>query len=160
MPWELEGVLDPDVMKQGLAEFDPIELMDKTVSGIVGDHLKIAALEMTWYMRNQLLRDADWAGLAHSIEIRMPLVDLPLLREATPAVTAHPDMTKADFMSAILRGPMGEALLARPKTGFSVPVREWLMQATGTPCGRGLRGWALFIARRFGFALSPSLGCV
>ena len=158
MPWELERVLDPDVVKQGLAEFDPVELMDKTVSGIDGDHLKIAALEMTWYMRNQLLRDADWAGMANSIEIRMPLVDLPLLREAMPVVTAHPDMTKADFMSAILRGPVGEALLARPKTGFSVPVRQWLPRANGATSGRGLRGWALFIAQRLNFALSPSLG--
>jgi len=30
-------------------------------------------------MRNQLLRDADWAGMAHSLEIRVPLVDVELL---------------------------------------------------------------------------------
>jgi len=33
-------------------------------------------------MRNQLLRDADWAGMAHSVEILVPLVDIELLRSA------------------------------------------------------------------------------
>jgi asparagine synthase (glutamine-hydrolysing) len=37
-------------------------------------------------MRNQLLRDADWAGMAHGIEIRVPLVDLTLLRAIAPAI--------------------------------------------------------------------------
>ena len=36
---------------------------------------KVAALETSLYMRNQLLRDADWAGMAHGLEVRVPLVD-------------------------------------------------------------------------------------
>ncbi|MGH7782089.1 MAG: asparagine synthase (glutamine-hydrolyzing) [Candidatus Binataceae bacterium] len=156
MPWELESVLAPDVVKAGLADFDPVESMEHSVAGIEGDHLKIAALEMTWYMRNQLLRDADWAGMAHSIEIRMPMVDLPMLREVMPAVAAHPEMSKADLLSAVLRGSIREELLARPKTGFTVPIRQWLLRASGVPGGRGLRDWASLIARRFGFALSTN----
>ena len=35
-------------------------------------------------MRNQLLRDADWAGMAHSLEIRVPLVDFTLLGALAP----------------------------------------------------------------------------
>jgi asparagine synthase (glutamine-hydrolysing) len=34
-------------------------------------------------------------------------------------------------------------ILNRRKTGFSVPVREWLMQSGSRQGGeRGLRGWA------------------
>ncbi|HUY38261.1 MAG TPA: asparagine synthase C-terminal domain-containing protein, partial [Candidatus Binataceae bacterium] len=153
MPWELESILDPEVVKQGLAEFDPVESMEQCIAGIQGDHLKIAALEMTWYMRNQLLRDADWAGMAHSVEIRMPMVDLPLLREVMPAVAAHPEMRKSDFLSAVLRGSIREELLARPKSGFTVPIRQWLVRSSGARPGRGLRGWASLIARGFGFAV-------
>ncbi|HVA82066.1 MAG TPA: asparagine synthase (glutamine-hydrolyzing) [Candidatus Binataceae bacterium] len=156
MPWELESVLDPEVVKRGLAEFDPVEMMEQTAAGIEGDHLKVAALEMTWYMRNQLLRDADWAGMAHSIEIRMPMVDLPMLRELMPAVAAHPEMSKARFLSEVLRESIPRELLARPKTGFSVPVRQWLPSKSGVRRGRGLRDWASLIAESFGFAVRPS----
>ena len=31
-------------------------------------------------MRNQLLRDTDWASMAHALEVRVPLVDAALLR--------------------------------------------------------------------------------
>lgn len=158
MPWELESVLDPDVVKKGFTELDPVELMNQSILGIESDHLKIAALEMTWYMRNQLLRDADWAGMAHSIEIRMPMVDLPLLREVMPAVAAHPEMRKPDFLAAVLRGSLREELLGRPKTGFTVPVRKWLLRAGGIRPGRGLRDWAALIAGRFGFAVRRDAG--
>jgi asparagine synthase (glutamine-hydrolysing) len=158
MPWEIESILDPEVVKQGFAEFDPVELMDQSVSGIEGDHSKIAALEMTWYMRNQLLRDADWAGMAHSVEIRMPMVDLPMLRAVTPAAAAHPEMRKPDFLSAVICGSLGERLLARRKTGFTVPVRDWLLRSSAVRSGRGLRDWAALIGGRFGFALKRNAG--
>ena len=37
-------------------------------------------------MRNQLLRDNDWAGMAHSLEIRTPLVDFELLKTVASVV--------------------------------------------------------------------------
>jgi asparagine synthase (glutamine-hydrolysing) len=37
-------------------------------------------------MRNQLLRDANWAGMAHGVDIRVPLVDATLLRSIAPAI--------------------------------------------------------------------------
>jgi len=42
-------------------------------------------LEATLYMRNQLLRDADWTSMAHSIELRVPLVDIEVLASASRA---------------------------------------------------------------------------
>ena len=35
---------------------------------------QVALLESTRYLRNQLLRDSDWASMAHSVELRTPLV--------------------------------------------------------------------------------------
>jgi len=37
-------------------------------------------------MRNQLVRDTDWAGMAHGAEIRTPLVDVTVLERLAPAV--------------------------------------------------------------------------
>lgn len=54
------------------------------ICGIRNPRARIMALEMTCYMRNQLLRGADWTGMAHSLEIRVPLVDVELLRRWLP----------------------------------------------------------------------------
>jgi asparagine synthase (glutamine-hydrolysing) len=39
---------------------------------------RVATLEASLYMRNQLLRDTDWVSMAHSLEVRVPLVDATL----------------------------------------------------------------------------------
>jgi asparagine synthase (glutamine-hydrolysing) len=45
---------------------------------------KIAILGASLYIRNQLLRDTDWASMADSLEVRVPLVDATLLRASAP----------------------------------------------------------------------------
>ena len=64
MPWELPEILDGDLVQQGLEELQPMLRLEETLGDIGKSHLKVSALEMTWYMRNQLLRDSDWAGMA------------------------------------------------------------------------------------------------
>ncbi|MBU0986628.1 MAG: asparagine synthase (glutamine-hydrolyzing) [Proteobacteria bacterium] len=143
MPWELPGIIDGEMVREGLQELKPLLRLEQTIDGIKTDRLKVSALEITWYMRNQLLRDADWAGMAHSLEIRVPFVDVDLLRNLMPLLTLGKPPSKRD-MAKVLTNPLPDELLNRPKTGFSVPVREWLMLDGGSmTTERGLRGWAL-----------------
>lgn len=147
-PWELENYLDPEFVRQGLEELKTLEMLDATTNTISNDRLAISALEMNWYMRNQLLRDADWAGMAHSLEIRVPLLDLDLLRRAAPWFAAYPDITKAEI-AAIAAPALPASVLNRPKTGFSVPVREWIRPPGPSVQQRGLRGWAQYVHQGF-----------
>jgi len=140
MPWELPGVLDPDLVREGWRAVDTRAKLNATVDTVSVPRLAVSALEMCWYMRNQLLRDADWAGMAHSLEIRVPLVDWPLLAAASSVFAAYPDATKRDVV-ATAAPRLPRELLDRPKTGFSVPVHEWI-QSGAVPGERGLRGWA------------------
>ncbi|CAG0988292.1 partial Putative asparagine synthetase [glutamine-hydrolyzing], partial [Burkholderiales bacterium] len=103
--------------------------------------LAISALEMGWYMRHQLLRDTDWASMAHSLEIRVPYVDLALLKAIAPWLAAHPDLAKSQ-VAGTLAPQIPAQLLHKPKTGFSIPVREWLLQGHPELQVRGMRGWA------------------
>jgi asparagine synthase (glutamine-hydrolysing) len=119
------------------------------------DRLKVTALESCWYMRNQLLRDADWASMAHSLEIRVPLVDTTLLRSLLSALGSATPPTKRDLASAP-RLPLPASVLNRPKTGFQIPVREWMRDPRTEDRGqrtessaRGLRGWAQEVHARF-----------
>lgn len=149
MPWELPEILDPDLARQGWRELQPLARLAATVNGLKGAHLKVSALEMTWYMRQQLLRDADWAGMAHSLEIRVPLVDLELLRQVAPLLALKERPTKIDLGLTPDR-PLPEEVLGREKSGFSIPIPQWLAEARDhreLPQGRGLRGWAQLVYR-------------
>ena len=64
MPWELPEIMDGEMARDGWQILQPLLRLEETIQGIGSDHLKISALEMNWYMRNQLLRDADWAGFS------------------------------------------------------------------------------------------------
>jgi asparagine synthase (glutamine-hydrolysing) len=148
MPWELPEVLDPDLAREGWSELALLERLEETIAGLRSDRGRMAALEMTWYMRNQLLRDADWAGMAHSVEIRTPLVDVELLRELAPLISGPAPPSKLAMIRSTPAGRI-DAVVRKPKTGFSVPVREWLSDSVGRTRGkRGLRGWAKYVFRR------------
>ena len=110
---------------------------------------RVCALESANYMRNQLLRDADWAGMAHSLEIRTPLVDVAMLTALAPAI---PGIAPGDGKAALAASPTtplpGE-ITNRAKTGFSVPTGDWMSTAgaagsPGAPPRKGVvsRGWS------------------
>lgn len=88
----------------------------------------ISVLESRFYMGNTLLRDADVFGMAHGLEIRVPLLDRALL----DFVFALPGKWRAR------RGAQNKPLLADamadrlarlqrlPKRGFSLPQAAWM----------------------------------
>lgn len=145
MPWELPQLLDPDLVREGWAALQPLLRFEESVRGLERDRTRLTALEIDFYMRNQLLRDADWAGMAHSLEIRTPLVDAELLRRLAPLLGSAQPPTKIDMARSTPLARMGD-LLARPKTGFTVPIRNWLMDSDAEASNeRGLRGWARLV---------------
>jgi len=82
-------------------------------------------------MRNQLLRDADWAGMAHGLEIRVPLVDFTLLAALAPVI---PVLTPGMGKAALAKAPivfLPDEILTRAKSGFSVPTSGWMNSAAG-----------------------------
>ena len=133
---ELPDILDGEMVAEGWRELDGLARLE---TGLQNPRAAVSALELGWYMRNQLLRDADWAGMAHSLEIRTPLVDIDLFRALVPMLVSPVPPSKQD-MARTPRPALPGAVLARPKTGFAVPVRDWLQGDAGR--ARGLRGWA------------------
>ena len=84
-------------------------------------------------MRNQLLRDTDWASMAHSLEVRVPLVDRVLLRRVAAAAATTPRSWAGLPKAALALSPrvsLPEPVLSRPKTGFTTPIAEWLQART------------------------------
>lgn len=148
MPWELPEVLDAEMAVEGLEELEHSrhEAEELEILKEFPLHLQVCFLESTRYMRNQLLRDADWAGMAHSVEIRTPLVDEFLLKQLSPLLASKCPPTKL-AMAATPEKALPPEILHRKKTGFSVPVREWLTASLPERPERGLRSWAKFVYR-------------
>lgn len=155
MPWELPKLLDGEMVKKGWNELQTLLRLEETVSCIGNNHLKVSALEMQWYMKNQLLRDTDWASMAHSLEVRVPLVDISLLQALGPLLFA---LSKKDFALAPVRPLPGE-VVNRGKTGFSVPVKDWMMEVSGREIrDRGLRSWTKRVYTNFSMFDSATIG--
>jgi asparagine synthase (glutamine-hydrolysing) len=140
MPWELPDIIDPDLAREGWRALAPLARLKESLPGAASDRLKVSALETGWYLRNQLLRDADWAGMAHGLEIRTPLVDIGLFRACLPALCGTHPPGKQD-MAAAARPALPDVVLDRGKTGFSVPVSQWLGASS-------LRAWAIQVLRQ------------
>ena len=145
MPWELPSVMDADMAREGWAEVDAERRVRPRLDDLKTPRAKVCALELVWYLRNQLLRDGDWAGMAHGLEIRTPLVDTCFFRRVAPLLAAEAPPGKRDLASTPAV-PLPRGVLERPKTGFAVPMREWLSAPRAAGGARGMRDWARTIA--------------
>jgi len=130
----------------GWTALAPRIALARTADGHENDQATVSALELSWYMRNQLLRDSDWAGMAHSLEIRTPLVDIELFGALAPLVASDHPPTKRD-LAAAAGDILPRAVRERPKTGFAIPVRDWVQDRANETSERGLRGWARHVYR-------------
>jgi asparagine synthase (glutamine-hydrolysing) len=129
MPWELPAVMDAGFAAEGLERLDPRGYVAGMIErGPESDFGKMATLESTLYMRNQLLRDTDWASMAHSVEVRVPLVDAWLLRKVAPATMKMAGRVGKRLLAASPSRALPRAIVARTKTGFNTPVSQWLQR--------------------------------
>jgi asparagine synthase (glutamine-hydrolysing) len=132
LPHELSEVMDHDVAQEGLRRLKPLRRLARSLVPDPGcDTARICVLESSHYMRNQLLRDADWAGMAHGIEIRVPLVDVTVLKSLAPVMSKlRPGAGKA-VLGRTPAVPLPDEVVARAKTGFTVPTGAWISSASG-----------------------------
>jgi asparagine synthase (glutamine-hydrolysing) len=146
MPWELPDLLGSEDAKQALEELNLMGRLEGSIQDLRTDRGRLMALEMGWYMSGQLLKDTDWASMAHGLEVRVPFVDRDLFRALAPVQVGPAPLGKAALI-ACPRAGLPEPLWHRPKTGFTTPLREWAQALLGAPQGaRGLRGWAQVMA--------------
>jgi asparagine synthase (glutamine-hydrolysing) len=137
---ELPEVLGNDIAREGLQRLNLIDILERAVTPDPGNpYARVAALESSLYLRNQLLRDMDWASMAHSLEVRVPLVDAHLLRRVAPVLVTRKERGKQILANAPHQ-PLPESVRKRRKTGFTLPIREWLREEGRVEFGK--RSWA------------------
>ena len=158
LPDEIARIVGRGLAEEGFRAYDPIAAVERilgpsprTRDGASSFHA-VHRLESAQYMRNQLLRDSDWASMAHSLELRVPLVDRWLLASV---VAAGFEPARGAGKAAVVRLAAPElpaAVWTRPKSGFSIPVAEWIDEDLTLRGRAGLssRRLALRVLREFG----------
>jgi asparagine synthase (glutamine-hydrolysing) len=89
---------------------------------------EVSWLEMRTYMVSTLLRDTDSVSMARSLEVRVPLLDTPLVEfvGALPdAARRRPGVQKALLVEA-LGDLLPREILGQRKRTFTLPWEEWL----------------------------------
>jgi asparagine synthase (glutamine-hydrolysing) len=144
LPDDLPSLMGAEAAEEGLRRLSMIEHIAAVVDPDPGTPFgRVAALEASLYMRNQLLRDTDWASMAHSLEVRTPLVDATLLRQIAPLLLVEKERSKQHFANSP-RNPLPDWLSGRRKTGFAVPLTEWMnLPPDGTTTR--MRSWARIV---------------
>ena len=113
----------------------------------------VSFLELTRYMRNQLLRDSDVFSMAHGLELRVPFVDARLFK----ALAAIPASVRLREGKQLLLDAVPEIptwVREQPKRGFRFPFEEWMKgkfgdvlaaadKKTTVPLVTWYRRWAL-----------------
>jgi asparagine synthase (glutamine-hydrolysing) len=125
LPQELGSVMAPELAAQGLARLQISAPLGSRVEAR-DDRSTIGLLESTQYLRNQLLRDSDWASMAHSLELRTPFVDVPLLTRLGPSVHAFGNGRGKALLAGSPIRPLPAAVVRRSKSGFGIPMAKWL----------------------------------
>ncbi len=121
LPWELPSILDRDLVKAGMQELQTLTQLNKLAgNGHSGCREKLMRLEIGCYLRNQLLRDIDWASMFSSLEVRTPFVDSALFERVFAHARQFGWATK-ELMASTPAEPLPTAIRNRPKTGFSIP---------------------------------------
>lgn len=126
LPRELPAVLGHELARQGLDRLRPLVHVQQQLRSLEAGtpHARVSTLESALYLRNQLLRDTDWASMAHSLEVRTPLVDIVLLRALAPVLVSATGNRK-QLLAASPSKPLPAAITEKAKTGFVTPVAEW-----------------------------------
>jgi len=113
--------------------------------------LALGQIESTTYLRNQLLRDSDWASMDHSVELRTPLVDAHLLESLQTILPSFRHHKNKRLLAEAPKNPLPRNIIERRKTGFEIPVNRWLEEASIINRSQlGSRAWARKLASLYG----------
>ena len=141
---EVAGVLAPGPLRDAGQELDAAAFLAALTASLPEDPVAATGmLELRGYMHNQLLRDTDVMSMAHSLEVRVPFLDHPLVEFAA----GLPSRLRTDGHPPkwLLRAALGDRLpadAARTKRGFTFPLGEWLEGPLRPRVTEALRGGA------------------
>ncbi|MEK7314671.1 MAG: XrtA/PEP-CTERM system amidotransferase [Candidatus Eisenbacteria bacterium] len=118
-----------DSFRRGLQGYNAVEVLRRHARRApVEDSLSMVQyLDLKTYLPGDILTKVDRASMAHSLEVRVPLLDHPLVEwmaKIPPSLKLRGNEGKYVLKRA-LEPYLPADILYRPKMGFSVPLTSW-----------------------------------
>jgi asparagine synthase (glutamine-hydrolysing) len=128
-PADRSRLLAPDFRRQ-VGPDDAERLVTRVFGSRHADGVLHAAMraDLDSYLVGDLLTLADRVSMRHSLEVRVPFLDHPLVEfmATAPARLKVHGRSKKVLMREAFRGLLPATILDRRKMGFSIPLALWL----------------------------------
>jgi asparagine synthase (glutamine-hydrolysing) len=136
--WRRRFLTDDTIRRAGLP------LVPETFESPVAlpdDFAQISWAELTGYMRRMLLRDADQMSMAVSLEMRVPFLDHELVEYVLglPAAAKKRYPGVKGLLVEACRDLLPPSVYERPKAGFVLPMKHWMLGPLASFVDEGLR---------------------
>ncbi|MBI4526167.1 MAG: asparagine synthase (glutamine-hydrolyzing) [Deltaproteobacteria bacterium] len=124
---EKQKLFQPEAFRL-LREQDSLPSEIESLSKMNGNWLSgLQYLDLKSYLPLDILTKVDRMSMAHSIEVRVPLLDHKLVEFAAtipPELKLRRGITK-DIFKRAMRGLLPDEIIDRPKKGFAIPLGSW-----------------------------------
>jgi asparagine synthase (glutamine-hydrolysing) len=112
----------------------------------------VSWLELRSYMLNTLLRDTDAMSMSHSLEVRVPFLDAPLVEYALslPESAKRRSARPKSLLIEALGDLLPEEIVTQHKRTFTFPWENWFRGALGKRVAAGLADWSPALASQLG----------
>lgn len=129
MKRDLRQSLYSDAFKRRLQDYDAVSVFHEHASHIdTDDPLSLAQyLDIKTYLPGDILTKVDRASMAHSIEVRVPLLDHQLVEwiATLPSSLKRKNGEGKYLLKKSMEPYLSSDILYRPKKGFAVPLATW-----------------------------------
>jgi asparagine synthase (glutamine-hydrolysing) len=119
-----------DSLRRDVAGYDSFAVLESYFNRTEGwDPLsRVQYVDIKTFLVDDILTKVDRASMAHSLEVRVPLLDHEFMEFAAtlPASYKLRGSTQKYILKKALRNLLPEETMNRTKMGFSVPLARWL----------------------------------
>jgi asparagine synthase (glutamine-hydrolysing) len=112
---------------------------------------RIQYVDIKTYLVDDILTKVDRASMAHSLEVRVPLLDhefMEYVARIPACYKLHAGEGKYIFKKA-LTGLLPQEVMTRPKMGFSIPLAQWFRDGLKTVFEERVLSERAFVADLF-----------
>jgi asparagine synthase (glutamine-hydrolysing) len=91
---------------------------------------RVIDVDIKTYLADNILTKVDIASMAHSLEVRCPLIDQEVMKFAAslPGSMKIRRMTTKYLLRQVAEELLPRRILTRPKQGFGLPIDRWMRE--------------------------------